>query len=148
MLDADLAELYGVQTKILNKAVKRNLNRFPSDFMFQISEEEFENLRFHFGTSSWGGRRFYPYAFTEHGAVMLACILNSPIAVKASVQVVRAFVHLQKILSTHKNLAGKLEALEKKSEVHDADIERIFDLIRELRIPPEPKSKRRLGFRQ
>ena len=119
LINADLAMLYGVTTKRLNEQVKRNIKRFPSDFMFQLNEEESENLRSQFATSSWGGRRYLPYVFTEHGAIMLTNVLNSAVAVHASIQVVRAFVKLREILSTHKDLASKLVQLEQKIGKHD-----------------------------
>lgn len=145
MLDADLARLYGVTTKRLNEQVKRNRRRFPADFMFQLSPEEVANLKSQIATSSprWGGRRKLPNAFTEHGAVMLASVLNSPIAVEASVQVVRAFVQLRSMLAAHAELARKLGELERK---YDAQFRVVFDAIRELMQPPTPERKR-IGFR-
>jgi phage regulator Rha-like protein len=113
MLDSDLAELYGVETKVLVQAVKRNVERFPPDFMVRLSKQEFTILRSQSVTSSqWGGRRYPPYAFTEHGAVMLASVLNSPVAVQASVEVVRAFIRLRELLATQRQLARKLAELE------------------------------------
>jgi len=145
MLDTDLAVIYGVTTKRLNEQVKRNENRFPPDFMFQLTEKEHENLRSQIATSSWGGRRYPPYVFTEHGAIMLANVLNSPLAVEASIQVVRAFVKIRAILSTHKELGLKLNQLENKLEKHDEDIHVIFEAIRQLMTPPE-MPKRKIGF--
>lgn len=143
MLDADLAELYEVETKMLVRAVKRNMDRFPADFMFQLNEEEFENLRFHFGTSSrWGGRRYLPYVFTEQGVAMLSSVLNSDRAVKVNIEIMRAFVKLRQMLASNVGLARKLDALEKK---YDAQFKIVFDAIRQLMIPPEPK-KRKIGF--
>jgi hypothetical protein len=143
MLDAHLAALYGVETKQLIQAVKRNIFRFPSDFMFQLSKEEFENLRYHFGTSSqWGGRRHPPYAFTEQGVAMLSSILKSKSAVQVKIEIMRAFVRLRRILTSHADLARKLEALEKK---YNAQFKVVFDAIRELMKPPESK-KRPIGF--
>jgi len=142
MFDSDLAELYGVSTKRLNQQVKRNSDRFPEDFMFQLSAEEFANLRSQFATASWGGRRTPPYAFTEHGAVMLASVLNSPVAVRASIEVVRAFVRLRQMLASHEDLARKLAVLEKK---YDAQFKVVFDAIRQLMTPPTPQ-QRRIGF--
>jgi len=148
MLDADLAELYGVETKMLVRAVKRNIDRFPSDFMLQLEKEEFENLRFQFGTSSrWGGRRYLPYAFTEQGVAMLSSVLNSERAVHVNIAIMRAFVKLREMLSTHKELAHKLAQLERKIEKHDEEIKVIFDAIRQLMTPPEPKRKK-IGFRR
>ena len=143
MLDADLAALYGVETKQLVRAVKRNIFRFPDDFMFQLSKDEFENLRYHFGTSShWGGRRYPPYAFTEHGVAMLSSVLNSPRAVQVNIQIMRTFAKLRDIISQHKDLARKLNELERK---YDAQFKVVFDAIRELMRPQESK-KRPIGF--
>ncbi|MFA5863880.1 MAG: ORF6N domain-containing protein [Phycisphaerae bacterium] len=141
MLDVDLANLYNVNTGILVQAVKRNLDRFPSDFMFQLSNEEFENLKSHFGTSSlWGGRRYPPFAFTEQGVAMLSSVLHSKRAVQVNVEIMRAFVRLRQILSSHADLARKLEQLEKK---YDSQFRAVFDAIRQLMLPePEPKRKR------
>jgi hypothetical protein len=150
LLDADLAALYGVPTKRFNEQVKRNLGRFPIDFMFQLSNQEFSNLRSQFATSSWGGRRKLPYAFTEHGAIMAASILNTPRAIDVSVYVVRAFVQLREVLATHKELAKRLDELESRIErklvTHDQALADIIRAIRELRAPPEPKQKRPIGF--
>jgi len=149
MLDADLAILYGVETKALNRAVKRNLDRFPRDFMFQLTAQEFRSLRFHFGTSKRGGRRYFPYAFTEHGVTMLSSVLNSPRAIQVNIQIVRAFVRLRQILASHAALARKLEQLEKvttaRFKKQDATIRVVFDAIRQLMQPPEPK-RRQIGF--
>ena len=143
ILDADLAALYGVETKQLIQAVKRNLPRFPDDFMFQLTEEEFENLRYHFGTSSqWGGRRYPPYAFTEQGVAMLSSVLHSRRAIQVNIEIMRAFVRLRRILASHADLARKLDGLEKK---YDAQFKVVFDAIRELMKPPESK-KRPIGF--
>jgi hypothetical protein len=144
ILDADLAALYGVETKYLVRAVKRNIGRFPSDFMFQLNKEEFKSLRFHFGTSSqWGGRRYPPYAFTEQGVAMLSSVLNSPRAILVNIEIMRAFVRLRQILASHVALARKLDALEKK---YDAQFKAVFDAIRQLMLPPAPK-RRAIGFR-
>jgi phage regulator Rha-like protein len=146
MLDSDLAELYGVLTKNLNKAVKRNLDRFPDDFMFQLTAEEAERLRFQIGTLKRGRgqhRKYLPYVFTEHGAVMLAAVLNSPVAVQASLQVVRAFVRLRSILAAHKDLAKRIDALEKKT---DTNFRAVFELI-EKYLKPAAKPAQRIGFR-
>jgi len=147
MLDSDIAELYGVTTKRLNQQVGRNLERFPEDFMFQLTSKEFEILRLQFATSSWrhGGRRSLPYAFTEHGAIMLASVLNSERAIEASVFVVRAFVKLRSLLSTHKEIAQKLAELERKLTGHDEDIKTLFVAIRQLMVQPDTKTKR-IGF--
>ena len=145
MLDADLAALYGVETRQLVRAVKRNISRFPHDFMFQLSKDEFENLRCHFGTSSqWGGRRYPPYAFTEQGVAMLSSVLKSRRAVQVNIEIMRTFVRLRRMLASHADLARKLEALEKK---YDAQFKVVFDAIRQLMMPPEPElPKKRIGF--
>jgi phage regulator Rha-like protein len=143
LLDRDLAEIYGVETKVLNQAVKRNPSRFPSDFMFQLTGEEWESLRSQFVTLKRGEHRKYlPYAFTEHGALMLANVLNSERAAQTSVQVVRAFVRLRQMLASNAELARKLAAMEKK---YDAQFKVVFDAIRRLMSPP-PKPKREMGF--
>jgi phage regulator Rha-like protein len=154
LLDADLAALYGVTTKRFNEQVRRNRDRFPADFMFQLTDQELRNLRSQIATSSsssaWGGRRYPPYAFTEHGALMAATILNTPRAIEVSVYVVRAFVQLREVLATHKELAQRLEQLEAKIErklaTHDQALGDIITAIRELMAPPEPTPKRPIGF--
>ena len=147
ILDSDLAQLYGVPVKRLNQQVKRNAERFPSDFMFQLTAKEQEVLRLHFATSKAGrgGRRYRPFAFTEHGAVMAATVLNSKKAIETSVLVVRAFVRLRKMLATNRQLAQKIAELEDRMESHDKTIQDIFEAIRELMVPPEA-SKARIGF--
>jgi len=143
MLDSDLAELYGVETKRLNEQVRRNLNRFPPDFMFQLTPQEWDSLRSQFATLKRGEHRKYlPYAFTEHGALMLANVLNSERATQTSVHVVRAFVRLRQMLASNAELARKLEALEKK---YDRQFKVVFDAIRQLMSPPETK-RREIGF--
>jgi phage regulator Rha-like protein len=148
MLDSDLADLYGVETRRLNEQVKRNTDRFPEDFVFQLTEEEWENLRSQIATSSsgHGGRRYPPFAFTEHGAVMLASVLNTPVAVKASIQVVRAFNRMRHFLSLQHELAEKLDRLEDLVGEHDEKISLIFQAIRELMQPEEDEDKKRIGF--
>ena len=143
MLDEDIAKIYGVTTKRLNEQVRRNLNRFPEDFMFSLTPAEFEILRSQNATSRWGGRRYPPKVFTEHGAVMLASIIKSPVAVEASIQVVRAFVKLREILASHKELAQRLEELEAK---YDQQFQSVFDAIRQLMTPPK-KSNAKIGFK-
>jgi hypothetical protein len=143
MLDFHLAELYGVETKALKRAVKRNLDRFPGDFCFELSVQEAENLRYQIGTSRWGGRRYVPRAFTEQGIAMLSSVLHSKRAVLVNIEIMRAFVRLRELLSTHKDLARKLEELEKK---YDEQFAVVFRAIRELMTPPEPPPKRRIGF--
>jgi hypothetical protein len=146
MLDADLARLYGVTTARLNQQVRRNAQRFPADFAFQLTDEEYGNLMLQNATSSWGGRRKPPMAFTEHGAVMAASVLNTPRAVEVSVYVVRAFIQLREILSTRTEVARKMEELEHRLDGHDEQIEVILEAIRALMALPEP-SERRIGFR-
>jgi len=151
MLDRDLANLYGVETRVLNQAVKRNSDRFPEDFMFQLSMEEARTLflsRSQTVTLKRGRNiKYRPHVFTEHGAVMLANVLQSPVAVRASIQVVRAFVHLRQILATHENLARKMEALERKVGKHDADLDAILEVLRDLlEPPPAHTTKRSIGF--
>jgi phage regulator Rha-like protein len=148
LLDVDLAALYGVEVRTLNQAVKRNKQRFPSDFVFQLTAEENEILKSQDVTSKsrHGGRRYLPYAFTEHGAIMAASVLNSPRAVEMSIFVVRAFLRLQKALATNKALANKLAELEQRLATHDEKINEIIQAIRMLTAPPE-KSGRQIGFR-
>lgn len=143
MLDFHLAPLYGVSTKRLKEQVRRNLARFPSDFMFQLTPEEFDILRSQIATSSWGGRRYSPYAFTEQGVAMLSSVLNSERAIQVNIEIMRAFVKLREILSTHKELARKLEELERK---YDTQFKIVFEAIRQLMKPPE-KPKRKIGFK-
>ncbi|MBI4209085.1 MAG: ORF6N domain-containing protein [Deltaproteobacteria bacterium] len=147
LLDENLARLYGVTTARLNQQVKRNSERFPEDFMLQLTEEEFKSLMLQNATSKKGrgGRRKRPYAFTEHGAIMLASVLNSPTAIRASIQVVRAFVQLREILATHKDLGRKLEELESKLGGHDAAIRNIFQTIRQL-LAPKKTEQQKIGF--
>jgi len=147
MLSMDLARLYGVPTMRLNEQVKRNIKRFPDDFMFQLSNEEHKILKSQIAISSWGGaRRANPYAFTEQGVAMLSSVLNSERAIQVNIAIMRAFVRLKAILSTHKELAHKLDELERKIEKHDADICAIFEAIRQLMAPPPEPPKRRIGF--
>ena len=145
MLDGDLAALYEVEVKVLNQAVRRNIDRFPEDFMFQLSPEEFDYLRSQSVTSSpgWGGRRYPPYAFTEQGVAMLSSVLRSKRAVQVNIEIMRAFVRLRRMLGSHADLARKLEALEKK---YDVQFKVVLDAIRELMTPPE-RERRRMGFR-
>ena len=147
ILDKDLAALYGVSTKNLNKAVSRNLDRFPADFMFQLDLQEVINLKFQFGTSSWGGTRKPPRAFTEQGVAMLSSVLRSKRAVQVNIAIMRAFVRLRQVLSSNKELASKLAELERKLESHDGQIRSLFEAIRQLMTPIEPTPKPRIGFR-
>ena len=144
MLDADLASLYGVEAKVLNQAVKRNVERFPADFMFQLTAEEVDRLRSQFVTSSsWGGRRYLPYVFTEQGVAMLSSVLHSERAAQVNVEIMRTFVRLREILSSHTDLARKLATLERK---YDARFKAVFDAIRALMAAPVT-TKRKIGFR-
>lgn len=149
LLDSDLAVLYGVQTKHLIQAVKRNINRFPEDFMFQLSKEEFKSLKSQIVTSSWGGRRYLPFAFTEQGVAMLSSVLNSERAIKVNISIMRAFVKMRKFLSSTEYLAKKLKQLEKETRgkfaEHQQQISMIFEAIKELMTEKE-KPKRRIGF--
>ena len=146
MLDSDLAELYGVTTKRLNEQVRRNLSRFPEDFMFKLTESEAHPLRSQFATSKGGrgGRRYLPYAFTEQGVAMLSSVLNSGRAIKVNIEIMRAFVRLRQIVASNKELAKRLDDLEKK---YDHQFKIVFDAIRQLMAPPEPAPpKKRIGF--
>ncbi|HEV3307314.1 MAG TPA: ORF6N domain-containing protein [Candidatus Sulfotelmatobacter sp.] len=147
ILDVDIAELYGVPVRVLNQQVKRNRDRFPRDFVFQLTAREHENLRSQFVISSdkHGGRRYPPYAFTEHGAIMAATVLNSERAVEMSVFVVRAFVRLREMLATNRKLAGKIEELENRLDTHDSSIQDLIEAIKELMTPDDPPRKR-IGF--
>jgi phage regulator Rha-like protein len=147
ILDTDLAHLYGVSVKRLNQQTKRNRERFPSDFMFQLTSKEQESLRLQFATSNdkRGGRRYLPYAFTEHGAIMAATVLNSERAVLMSVFVVRAFVRLREMLATNRRLAEKVNELQSHLEAHDSTIQEIIEAIKEL-MTPEKANRRRIGF--
>ncbi len=160
IVDADLAALYGVPTKRLNEQVRRNVERFPADFMFQLTPEEWNALRSQFATSNEstrGGRRYTPFVFTEHGAIMAATVLNSPRAVEVSIYVVRAFVRLREALGSSKELAVKLDALEQKTELlslqHEtfagntrAQLKQVFEALRQLMAPPPEPPRRPIGF--
>ena len=146
MLDKDLAQLYGVKTFNLNKAVKRNIKRFPSDFMFQLTKEEYRSLRFQIGIIERGQHsKYLPYAFTQEGVAMLSGVLNSNRAIWVNIQIMRVFVKLRQILSTHKDLAQKVKELETKYEKHDVEIQAVFDAIRRL-MAPEEKPAKKIGF--
>ena len=143
MLSTHLAELYDVEPRVLVQAVKRNIERFPRDFMFQLTKKEFENLKSQIVISSWGGaRRATPYAFTEQGIAMLSSVLRSKRAVQVNIEIMRAFVRLRRMIASHAELARKLKALEKK---YDAQFRVVFDAIRQLMAPKEPQ-RRRIGF--
>jgi len=156
LIDADLAALYGVETRRLNEQVRRNRARFPEDFIFELSSDEFAHLKSQFATSSWGGRRKLPMAFTEHGAIMAATVLNTPRAVEVSVYVVRAFVQLRELAGSHREMSKRLDELEHKTEAlamsHDSfshntrvQLRQVFEALRELTMPPDPP-KRPIGF--
>ncbi len=146
MLDRDLANLYGVETGALNRAVKRNAIRFPDDFMFQLEVSEWDNLKCQTGSSRWGGdRRALPHAFTEQGVAMLSSVLHSKRAALVNIAIMRAFVRLRELVSTHKELASKLSDLERRIEGHDEHIQSLFEAIHQLMDPPE-KPKKKIGF--
>jgi len=145
ILDRNLAELYQVSTKALVQAVKRNLKRFPSDFIYLLTRQEVANLRSQNVTSSWGGRRYLPYAFTEQGIAMLSSVLKSERAIQVNIAIMRTFVKLKRAALEHKDLAEKFRQLEKRMDEHDEEIKEIFEAIRKLMSPPD-SPKRRIGF--
>ncbi len=150
MLDRDLAELYGVETKVLKQAVRRNTERFPEDFMFEMNKEEFENWRSQIVTSNEGdkkGLRYAPFCFTEQGVTMLSCILNSKRAITINIQIIRIFAKLREMIITHKDILLKLQRLEKNVASHDENIQMIFGALRKLLNPPQV-TRRRIGFRR
>jgi hypothetical protein len=142
MLDNDLAGLYEVETKILTRSIRRNIERFPSDFMFQLTKEEYENLRCQFGASSWGGRRYLPYAFTEQGLAMLSSVLRSKRAVAVNIAIMRTFVKLREILATNSALRRKIEAIERK---YDEQFKLVFKILSEM-VMTDEKPKKPIGF--
>lgn len=146
MLDRDLAILYGVETKYLKRQVSRNSSRFPEDFMFLLTKEEVDNLRCHFGTSSWGGSRYAPMAFTEHGIAQLSAVLKSPRAIQINIAVIRIFIRMRELLNTNKDILLKLEQMEKKLSVHDQEILQIFRTLRQL-IQPTVAPRKRVGYK-
>ncbi len=152
MLDEDLAELYDVETRRLNEQVKRNKARFPIDFMFQLTKEEFENLKSQFATSSWGGRRKLPHAFTEQGVAMLSGVLHSDRAIKVNIQIMRVFTRLREMLETHKEILKKLDDLEKKDVEQDKKIILIFEYLKKLELAKQKelgqKNLKRVGFKR
>jgi phage regulator Rha-like protein len=149
MLDSDLADLYGVETKVLVQAIKRNIDRFPKDFMFQLTADQYKILRSQFVTSNWGGRRYPPYVFTEQGVAMLSSVLKSKQAIKVNIAIMRAFVELRKFLYSNDKLAVKLNELEKETkkrfEEHQKQISLIFEAIKQL-IKDDSKPKKQIGF--
>ena len=149
MLDADLAKLYDVKTKRLNEQVRRNIERFPEDFMFQLTIEEYENLKSQFATSSWGGRRTIPYAFTEQGVAMLSGILNSERAIKVNIQIMRVFTKIREILTDTLSIKLEIEEIKKKLSNQDKNIELVFTYLDELIDKQKnPKPKQRVGYRR
>jgi hypothetical protein len=147
MLSQDLSELYSVEARALIQAVKRNKDRFPNDFMFQLNDAEFKNLKSQIVTSSWGGvRRANPYAFTEQGVAMLSSVLKSKRAVRVNIQIMRAFVLLREMVITHKEFALKLAELERKVSKHEVDIRMIFEAIKQLMLHPPDLPKHKIGF--
>ncbi|MCY7290610.1 MAG: ORF6N domain-containing protein [Ferruginibacter sp.] len=147
MLDFDLAALYAVETKQLKRQVKRNPERFPKDFMFEINAKEFENLRSQIGTSSWGGTRYLPMAFTEQGVTMLSSVLNSSTAIDVNIQIIRIFTKMKEMLLTNKDIFLKLHKIESKLIGHDDDIKLIFDYLKKLLTPPATEPRKRIGFK-
>jgi hypothetical protein len=156
MLDSDLAEMYGVETRVLNQAVNRNIDRFPADFMFQLTKAEYENLKSQNVTSSWGGRRKLPNAFTEHGVLMLSSVLNSQTAIQINIRIMRVYAKLREMLLGNQDILLKLEQLDKKIinlgfdvKMHDGEIETIFELIKEImdekKKPQAPRTP--IGFK-
>ena len=147
MLDFDLAKFYGVTTKRLNEQVKRNHSRFPEGFAFQLRSQELIDLRSQIATSSLhGGRRYFPWAFTEHGALMLASVLNSKVAIRASILIVQAFVRLRRMIAANVQLSAKLKELERRVDSHDQAIGDLFSALQRLLEPPEAPKKREIGF--
>jgi len=147
MLDSDLAELYSVETKQLKRTVRRNIGRFPRDFMFELTIGEFKNLKSQIGTSSWGGIRYSPMAFTEQGVAMLSSILNSERAVLMNIHIIRVFTKMREMLLSNKDILLKLEQLDRKTIRQDDDIKLIFEYLKELLNPPK-EPMRKIGFKQ
>ncbi|MDQ8003824.1 MAG: ORF6N domain-containing protein [Pedobacter sp.] len=146
MLDSDLAELYGVETKRLNEQIRRNLDRFSEDFMFQLTDDEWQNLKSQIATSSWGGRRKLPFVFTEHGVLMLSSILNSPQAVQVNIQIVRIFTRLRNLLSEHTELKLEIANIKKHLQNHDKNIELVFSYLDKL-IDKQAEPRKQIGFK-
>lgn len=146
MTDRDLADLYQVETKRLNEQVKRNIDRFPDDFMFALTKEEWENLKSQSATSNWGGRRTLPYVFTEHGVLMLSSVLNSQRAIQVNIQIMRIYTKLREMILSHKDILIKLEQLEKMVFSHDEELEIIFGYLKEL-LNPQQEPRKKIGFK-
>jgi hypothetical protein len=151
MLDSDLSELYGVETRRLNEQVKRNIDRFPEDFMFQLTDIEFENLKSQIATSSWGGRRKLPYAFTEHGVLMLSSILSSERAIKVNIQVMRVYVRIREMILTNKDIVKRLDSIERKLSENDNQIMLIFEYLKQFeeakQLESEQKNRPQIGYK-
>jgi hypothetical protein len=149
MIDSDLSELYGVETRRLNEQVKRNIARFPEDFMFQLSDNEFNNLKSQIATSSWGGRRKPPYVFTEHGVLMLSSVLSSEKAIKVNIQIMRIFTKIRQLLTDNLKVRLDIEEIKKKLENQDKNIELVFSYLDELIEKQEnPKPRKQIGFKR
>ena len=147
MLDTDLAELYGVETKQLKRQVRRNVERFPIDFMFELTREELDNLRSQIGTSRWGGIRYAPMTFTEQGVAMLSSVLKSERAINVNIQIIRIFTRMRQLLLTNKEILQKLEQLETKVSKHDEDVQVIFAYLKKL-LNPETAPRKQIGFKK
>lgn len=147
LLDRDLAQLYGIETKRLNEAVKRNLSRFPEDFMFQLNSFEFENLKSQFATSSWGGNRKLPYAFTEHGILMLSSVIHSDQAISVNIQIMRLFTQMRQWILDHSELQEKIQHLEQKVDNHDKNIELVFSYLDELSATQPTSNRKPIGYK-
>lgn len=147
LLDRDLAQLYGIETKRLNEAVKRNLSRFPEDFMFQLNSSEFENLKSQFATSSWGGNRKLPYAFTEHGILMLSSVIHSDQAISVNIQIMRLFTQMRQWILDHSELQEKIQHLEQKVDNHDKNIELVFSYLDELSDTQPTSNRKPIGYK-
>ena len=152
MIDEDLAELYGVPTKRLNEQVKRNIDRFPKDFMFQLTNDEFINLKSQFATSSWGGRRALPYAFTEHGVLMLSSVLNSDRAIKVNIQIMRIYVRIREMITLNAEILQRLEEMESKLSKNDQKVMAIFDYLKQFEALKQQqekyKNRTRIGYKK
>lgn len=148
MLDRDLAEMYGVEVKRLNEAVKRNLSRFPEDFMFQLATNEWQNLRSQFATSKKGrgGTRYAPFAFTELGVAMLSSILSSETAIQVNIQIIRVFTKMKQAILDNKEILSRIDKIEKKLTAHDTDLETVFKALKKLLQQPEPATRKSIGF--
>ena len=146
LLDSDLAELYGVSTKVLKQAVRRNMDRFPDDFMFELSAKEWRDLRSQIVTSSWGGKRYSPFAFTEQGVAMLSSVLGSPKAIAVNIQIMRVFVKMRQLITSYKGLLEKIEKLEANDSEKNKHIKNIYNLIKEL-LEPTVKNRKPIGFK-